>query len=213
MVFRYAVRYFLAAVLGVLLIASTAVFVASTGIFEQSYVPVELRMEDVPPTDFSVMILGPRDLFVCPGTRKTYQGEVQNLGTKSDSYTFESDIITLDGEILGWANIDTLPGSIALEPGESFFFSINVTIPPDADPSKQEYVRITAYSRSNPYRDAQLETTINVISIEDRNYDDDDVPDRCDNCPLISNPSQDDSDQNGVGDACEPLNVVPRQIP
>lgn len=34
--------------------------------------------------------------------------------------------------------------------------------------------------------------------------DGDDVMDFCDNCPTTSNPGQEDADQNGVGDACEP---------
>jgi len=33
--------------------------------------------------------------------------------------------------------------------------------------------------------------------------DTDGVPDDCDNCPSTANPSQEDSDGNGTGDACE----------
>src|SRR3990172_2645712 len=33
--------------------------------------------------------------------------------------------------------------------------------------------------------------------------DDDGVPDDQDNCPDISNPEQEDSDNNGLGDACD----------
>ena len=36
----------------------------------------------------------------------------------------------------------------------------------------------------------------------DTDTDNDGVPDRVDNCPLITNPSQDDVNSNGVGDAC-----------
>src|SRR5690606_7325361 len=39
--------------------------------------------------------------------------------------------------------------------------------------------------------------------------DGDGVPSGCDNCPAVSNPDQADSDDNGVGDACE---SAPRQI-
>ncbi|HKQ50458.1 MAG TPA: LamG-like jellyroll fold domain-containing protein [Phycisphaerae bacterium] len=34
-------------------------------------------------------------------------------------------------------------------------------------------------------------------------FDADGVPDECDNCPSIANPSQADCDMNGIGDACE----------
>ncbi|UCE18654.1 MAG: T9SS type A sorting domain-containing protein [Gemmatimonadota bacterium] len=33
-------------------------------------------------------------------------------------------------------------------------------------------------------------------------------PDVCDNCPTVYNPGQEDSDTNGVGDACEPGSIV-----
>jgi hypothetical protein len=36
-------------------------------------------------------------------------------------------------------------------------------------------------------------------------FDEDGVPDSCDNCPEVANPEQNDSDENGVGDACQIL--------
>jgi hypothetical protein len=41
-------------------------------------------------------------------------------------------------------------------------------------------------------------------STEPRDTDNDGIPDSEDNCPDIPNPLQEDSDNNGIGDACEP---------
>ncbi|TWT41908.1 hypothetical protein RAS1_30320 [Phycisphaerae bacterium RAS1] len=35
-------------------------------------------------------------------------------------------------------------------------------------------------------------------------FDNDDVPDPFDNCPTVYNPNQDDSDEDGIGDCCDP---------
>ena len=42
----------------------------------------------------------------------------------------------------------------------------------------------------------------------DADGDWDTVSDVCDNCPTVANPLQEDSDYNGIGDACEPPNIV-----
>ena len=42
--------------------------------------------------------------------------------------------------------------------------------------------------------------------IDDVDSDQDGVPDESDNCPLVSNPGQSDSDNDGTGDACDDVN-------
>lgn len=39
----------------------------------------------------------------------------------------------------------------------------------------------------------------------DHDRDADGIPSGCDNCPTVTNPSQEDTDGNGIGDACETL--------
>lgn len=43
------------------------------------------------------------------------------------------------------------------------------------------------------------------ITISKIDIDNDGVPDSSDDCPLVSNPSQDDTDGDGIGNACEPV--------
>ncbi|MCP4705370.1 MAG: T9SS type A sorting domain-containing protein [candidate division Zixibacteria bacterium] len=40
-------------------------------------------------------------------------------------------------------------------------------------------------------------------------YDDDGVGDFCDNCPVVENPNQADSNHDGIGDACQFVNTTP----
>jgi hypothetical protein len=43
-----------------------------------------------------------------------------------------------------------------------------------------------------------------IVIAEPPDADEDRVPDRADNCPLISNPDQADTDDDGIGDVCDP---------
>ena len=42
-----------------------------------------------------------------------------------------------------------------------------------------------------------------VANVGQENSDTDTVGDACDNCPSVDNDAQTDSDDNGVGDACD----------
>jgi hypothetical protein len=41
----------------------------------------------------------------------------------------------------------------------------------------------------------------------------DGVPDRCDNCPTVYNPNQEDRDGDGIGDACDPCPTLKKRSP
>ncbi len=45
--------------------------------------------------------------------------------------------------------------------------------------------------------------TCSIILVDEADSDNDGIPDVSDNCPLVYNPDQTDTDGNGIGDACE----------
>lgn len=52
--------------------------------------------------------------------------------------------------------------------------------------------------------------TLPQPTIPDTDQDGDGIPNEQDNCPTISNPSQKDSDKDGLGDVCDPTPFIPQ---
>lgn len=64
-----------------------------------------------------------------------------------------------------------------------------------------------AWLPGNPYGCVPTAPTCNGLTLDTDN-DNDGVPDVSDNCPLAPNPNQKDYNNNGAGDACDPLPML-----
>jgi len=53
-----------------------------------------------------------------------------------------------------------------------------------------------------------LNADVTLFNMQDVDNDCDNVANNVDNCPEVYNPDQTDSDNNGIGDACDTLTVV-----
>lgn len=81
----------------------------------------------------------------------------------------------------------------------------------DGDVSSHQYATPGVYtvrdtgtaSSSDPEVTCTYTATTFTVEVPEADTDGDGHPDNADNCPLISNPSQADSDEDGSGDACD----------
>jgi len=160
----------------------------------------ELNVDEFSSMQFSVTITGPGNLFALPGSTTQYVLSLTNTGTDEDTYSIEGNSLE------GWVNLMTLQNNINLEPGENHEISIEVMVPNNTSQGTEERVTITAQSQSNSNIFDSNHTSI-VVSLLDK--DQDGIPDENDNCSSVANADQTDSDQDGVGDTCEPLDLVP----
>ena len=64
-------------------------------------------------------------------------------------------------------------------------------------------------SGAGTYNAAPAAFTLRVLAAAAPDGDGDGVPDSSDNCPAVSNPGQDDNDDDGLGDACDSNSYAP----
>jgi hypothetical protein len=133
------------------------------------------------------------DMSVFPGSSTTYEFSVANVGETSDTYSLNAS------STLGWVDVSNVPSSVTLAAGASLVIPMAVQVPPGTTEGAQDKLALTATSKANPLLADSAATVTTVVVLDS---DNDGVPDVADNCPLVSNRDQSDTDGDGAGDAC-----------
>jgi hypothetical protein len=97
------------------------------------------------PTDFDVLVTGISKVAQLAGTTQVYDFQVKNIGENADTYALGA---TSD---LGWANVTTVPATVALAPGDVATVSIAVTIPAGTPANTEDEVTLRATSVTNEF--------------------------------------------------------------
>lgn len=128
---------------------------------------------------------------------------VTNVGT--ETATFDLNVRTTLGEVL-----DLSPRTVTVQPGTSATPSFSLAIPANAERLGDIRVRITATSTADPSLKNSASANLELARPDDA--DNDFVTDASDNCREVSNHDQNDSNRNGIGDACDPADGGPMSI-
>ncbi|MCL4301295.1 MAG: SBBP repeat-containing protein [Anaerolineae bacterium] len=103
-----------------------------------------LDQDNLIPDPYKIGLTGPGGLIAPPGYTTVYTFTISNIGDNSDTYTLTGT------SSLGWADLTSIPTTASLSPGQTRELAISITIPPTADISDVDVLRIAATSTGNP---------------------------------------------------------------
>jgi hypothetical protein len=95
-------------------------------------------------TAFAVEVAGPSRLAQLAGTSQIYDFQITNVGQNADTFTLAAT------SILGWAQVGSLPASLAVEAGKSATVSIEVIVPAGTPANTSDTLTLTATSVESP---------------------------------------------------------------
>jgi uncharacterized membrane protein len=97
-----------------------------------------------------------------PGETVAYTFTLTNLGNVADSFMLE-----VSGT---WTTTLSADSTGALDPGETFIFTLTATIPLEAEHGAQDVAVVMATSANDPEVSTNAEATTTVVVIPDENY-------------------------------------------
>lgn len=173
-----------------------------------STAPVESEIP-VPPDYYDpVVITGPQpsvDNFLLPGEQVTLTFLIKNSQLSSTNYKLE---VTSPKN---WAADDTLsPRTVYLQSGEEASVNFTVRVPPTTNSGEEETGTLDASPELPPNSGIFVDgdsKRYNIYVISSDDSDGDGFTNDTDNCPFVRNFGQQDSDNNGIGDACEVISI------